>query len=109
MAQLEEMIHGYRRFRETGWKRERERWSELADGQSPRVMIIACSDSRVDPAQIFDVAGGKGRHAGTLDDAYVDAVCDLVKSTMEGAAELRVPDLARADDDSGGGHDAEIR
>ncbi|MEO7240894.1 MAG: carbonic anhydrase [Sphingomicrobium sp.] len=58
MADLTELIDGYRRFRETGWKRERERWSELAEGQSPRLMVIACSDSRVDPAQIFDARPG---------------------------------------------------
>ena len=59
MAQLEEMIEGYRRFREIGWKRERERWSELAEGQSPKVMVLACSDSRVDPTQIFDARPGQ--------------------------------------------------
>ena len=56
---LNQLIEGYRRFRETGWSRERERWSELADGQSPRVMIIACSDSRVEPAIIFDAKPGE--------------------------------------------------
>ncbi len=59
MAQLQEMIEGYRRFRETGWKRERERWSDLAEGQSPKVMVLACSDSRVDPSQIFDARPGQ--------------------------------------------------
>ncbi|HET7817359.1 MAG TPA: carbonic anhydrase [Sphingomicrobium sp.] len=59
MARLDDLIEGYRRFRETGWKRERERWSELAEGQSPRVMIIACSDSRVEPAIIFDAKPGE--------------------------------------------------
>ena len=54
MARLQEMIEGYRRFRETGWTRERERWSELAEGQSPKIMLLACSDSRVDPGLIFD-------------------------------------------------------
>ncbi len=53
------MIEGYRRFRETGWKRERERWSQLAEGQSPKVMLLACSDSRVDPGQIFDAKPGE--------------------------------------------------
>lgn len=53
------MIEGYRRFRETGWKRERERWSELAEGQSPKVMVLACSDSRVEPALIFDARPGE--------------------------------------------------
>ena len=53
------LIDGYRRFRETNWKRERERWSELAEGQSPRVMVLSCADSRVDPAQIFDAKPGE--------------------------------------------------
>lgn len=59
MARFTDLVDGYRRFREHGWHRERERWSELAEGQSPKVMIIACSDSRVDPAQIFDVKPGE--------------------------------------------------
>ena len=59
MARFTELIEGYRRFRETGWDRERERWAELAEGQSPKAMVIACSDSRVDPAQIFDVRPGE--------------------------------------------------
>src|SRR3546814_9412618 len=53
------LLTGYRRFRETGWKHERERWTDLAEGQSPRVMVIACSDSRADPATIFDTAPGE--------------------------------------------------
>ena len=59
MSHLARLVDGYRRFRESGWKRERERWSELAEGQSPKVMVIACSDSRVEPAQIFDVKPGE--------------------------------------------------
>jgi carbonic anhydrase len=59
MGTLDTLVDGYRRFRETGWARERARWSELAEGQSPRVMVIACSDSRVDPTQIFDAGPGE--------------------------------------------------
>ena len=59
MSRLQDMIEGYRRFRETGWKRERERWSELAEGQRPKVMVLACSDSRVDPSLIFDAKPGQ--------------------------------------------------
>jgi carbonic anhydrase len=58
-VELTELLHGYRRFREHGYSQERARWAELTEGQSPRVMIIACSDSRVDPAQIFDVSPGE--------------------------------------------------
>jgi carbonic anhydrase len=59
MPRLTRLIEGYRRFRETRWPQERERWSELAEGQSPKVMVIACSDSRVDPAEIFDTRPGE--------------------------------------------------
>lgn len=59
MTSFSDMLAGYRRFRETGWAMQRERWDELRDGQSPRVMVIACSDSRVDPAQIFDTNPGE--------------------------------------------------
>lgn len=56
---LDHLLDGYRRFRDTGWTPNRERWASLRDGQQPEVMIIACSDSRVDPSQIFDVDPGE--------------------------------------------------
>ena len=56
---MQQLIEGYRRFRENDWARERERWAELAEGQSPKVMILACADSRSDPAQIFDARPGE--------------------------------------------------
>lgn len=59
MANFSDLLQGYYRFRNTGWTEQRERWDELRDGQSPKVMIIACSDSRVDPSQIFDSNPGE--------------------------------------------------
>ncbi|HEY0311238.1 MAG TPA: carbonic anhydrase [Allosphingosinicella sp.] len=59
MPGFQRLLDGYRRFRTTGWPRERARWSELAEGQSPEVMVIACSDSRVDPATVFDANPGE--------------------------------------------------
>lgn len=59
MVTFTNMLEGYRRFRSTGWANQRARWDELADGQSPRVMVIACSDSRVEPAEIFDTNPGE--------------------------------------------------
>jgi len=57
--QLNRLIEGYRRFRQTGWTPNRARWAALREGQEPEVMVIACSDSRVDPSQIFDVDPGE--------------------------------------------------
>ena len=55
----DDLIDGYRRFLKNGLGRERARWEALSAGQSPRTMIIACSDSRVDPATIFDTSPGE--------------------------------------------------
>ena len=59
MTRFTDLVQGYRRFRDREWQEERDRWAELAEGQSPKVMVIACSDSRVDPSQIFDVDPGQ--------------------------------------------------
>ena len=53
------LVDGYRRFREGGWMENRERWEAAREGQEPQVMVIACGDSRVDPAQIFDTVPGE--------------------------------------------------
>lgn len=58
-ADFAELIEGYHHFRSTDWERQRDRWASLREGQNPRVMVIACSDSRVDPSQIFDTSPGE--------------------------------------------------
>lgn len=59
MTDFAALIAGYQRFRAKGWQQERQRWAELAESQSPKVMVIACSDSRVDPATIFGASPGE--------------------------------------------------
>jgi carbonic anhydrase len=53
------LLDGYHRFREEDWSQQRARWAQLAEGQQPKTMVIACSDSRVDPTRIFDVSPGE--------------------------------------------------
>jgi carbonic anhydrase len=54
------LVEGYRRFRSEIWPSERARYEALAHwGQSPDTMIIACSDSRVDPQTIFGAVPGE--------------------------------------------------
>ena len=59
MKTYDELIEGYNRFRSGAWETQHARWEQLREGQEPKVMVIACSDSRVDPAQIFDVDPGE--------------------------------------------------
>ena len=59
-CQFEALIEGYRRFRKDAYNRQRERYDALANkGQSPKIMVIACCDSRVDPTIIFDAEPGQ--------------------------------------------------
>jgi carbonic anhydrase len=59
MTHFAELIDGYHRFRTSDLHRQHDRWEQLRDKQEPKVMIIACSDSRVEPAQIFDTLPGE--------------------------------------------------
>ncbi len=60
MPEYADLLKGYQRFREHTYPRQRERFQEtVAEGQRPKLLIIGCSDSRVDPAQIFDVDPGE--------------------------------------------------
>ena len=57
---MDPLIEGYRRFRAEVWPAERARYEALAHwGQSPEAMVIACSDSRVDPQTIFGAVPGE--------------------------------------------------
>ena len=57
---LEPLIAGYRRFCASEWLRERERFELTAEhGQQPHTLVIACSDSRVDPQMILNAHPGE--------------------------------------------------
>jgi carbonic anhydrase len=60
MPEFRALIDGYRRFRHDSYMQHRRRWDALANkGQSPKVMVIACCDSRVDPTAVFDTEPGQ--------------------------------------------------
>jgi carbonic anhydrase len=57
---MDHLLEGYRKFRATQWPERRATYQTLArDGQSPEALVIACSDSRVEPAVIFGAAPGE--------------------------------------------------
>jgi carbonic anhydrase len=57
---LERLIQGYRRFRADIWPAERTRYEALAkEGQRPETLVVACSDSRVDPQTVFGASPGE--------------------------------------------------
>lgn len=55
-----DLLEGYCRFRTERYPAEAERYRRLgAEGQSPRTMVIACSDSRSGPETVFDAGPGE--------------------------------------------------
>lgn len=75
-----DLLSGYHRFRSSRYREEANRYASLADSQSPRTMIIACADSRVDPATIFGAAPGElfvVRNVANLVPPCVDTPSDL--------------------------------
>lgn len=57
---LGSLFEGYRRFRAEIWPERRRLFEDLArDGQSPKALVVACSDSRVDPGMVFNAAPGE--------------------------------------------------
>jgi carbonic anhydrase len=57
---MDRLIEGYRRFRADVWPSERARYEAMARaGQRPDTLVVACSDSRVDPPTVFGAAPGE--------------------------------------------------
>ena len=55
---LSALVDGALAFRKIEYKADRSLMARLSQGQEPDVLVIACSDSRVDPAVIFGARPG---------------------------------------------------
>lgn len=53
------LIAGFRRFRTKYFSGEDPLYSRLSTGQTPKTLVIGCSDSRVDPALISSASPGE--------------------------------------------------
>ena len=55
----QKLIDGFLRFREQHFERDDGQFKQLvAQGQTPKTLVVACCDSRVDPALVLDCAPG---------------------------------------------------
>jgi carbonic anhydrase len=56
---IENLIQGYKNFRKEYFEKDKHFFEQLTKiGQQPKVLMIACSDSRVDPAIVTGAAPG---------------------------------------------------
>ncbi len=58
MTDISKFVTGFKRFQAGYFGRNQELFETLKQGQNPSAMVIACSDSRVDPAIITDCEPG---------------------------------------------------
>jgi carbonic anhydrase len=59
MSEFKNLIEGYHRFHDNYFVADKEHlFAELSQGQHPSTLVIACSDSRVDPAIVMDCKPG---------------------------------------------------
>ena len=56
---ISSLIEGYQKFRENHFRHEDSTFRELVrQGQQPKALVVACSDSRVDPALVLNCQPG---------------------------------------------------
>ncbi len=59
MTTPEDLIAGFQRFREEHFADDDALYRQLVqDGQTPKILVVACCDSRVDPALVLNCAPG---------------------------------------------------
>ena len=79
------LVTRYRQFRQEGFPEYQKLFNQLAQSQSPRVLFITCSDSRVVPSVILSGAPGdifECQIVGNIVPAYGDAFGG-VSATLE--------------------------
>jgi carbonic anhydrase len=59
MTSIETLLNGFRKFRKLYFEKAPHLYRDLlSQGQNPRFAVVACSDSRVDPAIVLQTAPG---------------------------------------------------
>jgi carbonic anhydrase len=55
---INDLLEGYHRFKENFFLENADKLRKLAKHQAPKIAMIACCDSRVDPTILFDTSPG---------------------------------------------------
>jgi carbonic anhydrase len=93
---MREIISGVRQFQRDIFPEHRELFEQLTAGQSPGVMLITCSDSRVDPFLLTQSRPGElfvVRNAGNLVPPPERAVGAEAAAIEYAVVALRVQDI----------------
>ena len=82
---MEKIVKGLRRFQEDVFPEREDDFRRLGSGQNPDVLLVTCSDSRIDPALLMQTKPGElfiCRNAGNIIPSHGD-VNGGVSATIE--------------------------
>ncbi len=85
---MDALLDGYKRFRADIWPEARKRYEALSlKGQRPQALVVCCSDSRVDPATVFNTVPGEmftiRNVAGLVPPYQPDGGCHGTSAALE--------------------------
>ncbi len=93
---MQHLIKGVHYFQNVGFKQQKELFERLAEGQTPQVCFITCSDSRIDPNLITNAKPGQlfiVRNPGNVVPCYGTANNSAMAAVEFAVAMLGVKDI----------------
>lgn len=90
MKDIAPFLAGFKRFRQHYFDPNEQRFAALQQGQSPKVLVIGCSDSRVDPAILTGCAPGELFVVRNVANLVPPCECDTHHHGVSAALEYAV-------------------
>jgi carbonic anhydrase len=93
---MEKVLKGLLKFQEEVFSKKKELFALLSGQQTPRVLFVTCSDSRIDPSMLTQTEPGELfiiRNAGNLIPAYGAAIGGSTATLEYGVSVLQVKDI----------------
>ncbi len=88
---MEKLVSGILKFQEEQFQQQKALFKTLSKGQSPEVLFITCSDSRIDPCLITQTKPGDlfiARNAGNLVPPHYSQATTDMDASIEFAMEV---------------------
>ncbi|OUT95641.1 MAG: carbonic anhydrase [Betaproteobacteria bacterium TMED41] len=80
---MKKIVLGFKQFQSSYFKKNKTLFSQLAKQQSPEILFITCSDSRIDPNLLTQTEPGELfviRNAGNIIPPYTKSKCGFAAS-----------------------------